>query len=207
MVHVVHAGNRNLYQAGLSQMHCDRKRIFFDRLHWKIPVAAGLFEIDQFDNDTAVYLLDLAPEDGKHLGSVRLLPTEEPHILGSLFSTLCDRAVPRGADIWEITRFCTAPGVRRDKTIAARQKLGVALAEFALMYGVSHYTCVAELPWILKLREIGWRSDLLGEPRLVNGELLAALSIEIVPDTLSKLRALTGLHAPVIELRGAQRAA
>jgi len=41
----------------------------------------------------------------------------------------------------------------------------------------------------------------------VNGELLAALSIEIVPDTLSKLRALTGLHAPVIELRGAQRAA
>jgi acyl-homoserine lactone synthase len=183
-------------------MHCDRKRIFYDALGWKIPVAAGIFEIDQFDNDDAVYLLDLEPGTDRHLGSARLLPTEGPHILGSLFSALCHDGVPRGPHIWEITRFCAAPRLRKIETLQTRHRMGVAFAEFALRHGIRHFTCVAELPWIRKLQEIGWRSSLLGEPRQVDGEQLAALLIEILPETLIEFRLRTGHREPVLETRG-----
>jgi acyl-homoserine lactone synthase len=204
MVHVVHAGNRSLHRTGLSQMYCDRKRIFHDALRWNIPVSAGIFEIDQFDNDGAVYLLDLAEDEDRHLGSARLLPTTEPHILGSLFSALCDRPVPRGPEIWEITRWCNTPRMRREDAMRSRQRLGVALAEFAIQYGVGHYTCVAELPWIQKLQAIGWQSALLGTPREINGEMLAALKIDVGPETLRDFRLRTGYRTAILQIRGAR---
>ncbi|HEX3755492.1 MAG TPA: acyl-homoserine-lactone synthase [Rhizomicrobium sp.] len=203
MVHVVHAGNRNLYRNALSQMYCDRKRIFCDALGWKIPVAAGIFEIDQFDTDDAVYLLDIDPQDDRHLGSTRLLPSTKPHILGSLFPALCDQSVPRGPDIWEITRFCTAPRLRREQTLRARSHLWVALAEFALRYGISRYTCVAEVPWMATLQEYAWRSSPLGEPREINGEALGALIVENSSHSLLDLRVKTGVRETVLESRGA----
>jgi acyl-homoserine lactone synthase len=182
-------------------MYCDRKRIFFDALHWQIPVAAGIFEIDQFDTDDAIYLLDIAEGD-QHLGSARLLPTTEPHILGSLFPQLCDDVVPTGSDIWEITRWCNAPRMRRDNALQSRERLGVALTEFAVKHGVTHFTCVAELPWITKLREIGWPTTLLGAPSDVKGEMLAALLIEVGPETLRDFRQRTGHREPILEMRG-----
>jgi acyl-homoserine lactone synthase len=185
-------------------MYCDRKRIFHDALQWKIPVAAGIFEIDQFDNDGAIYLLDLADEEDRHLGSARLLPTTEPHILGSLFPALCDRPVPHRPDVWEITRWCNTPRLRRDDALKSRQRMGVALAEFAVKYGVAHYTCVAELPWINKLQAIGWKSTLLGEPRSVNGEMLAALMIDVGPETLRDFRLRTGHRTALLQMRGTQ---
>jgi acyl-homoserine lactone synthase len=203
MVHIVHAGNRRLYRGALSQMYCDRKRIFCDALRWNVPVAAGIFEIDQFDTDDAVYLLDIGPQDGKHLGSTRLLPSSGPHILGSLFPVLCDGAVPRGPDVWEITRFCAAPRLRREQTLRTRSQLWVALAEFALRHGISRYTCVAEVPWLATLREYAWRSSLLGEPREVNGEMLAALMVENSHRSLRDLRMKTGVRETVLESRGA----
>jgi acyl-homoserine lactone synthase len=202
MVHVVHAGNRNLYRNALSQMYCDRKRIFCDALGWNVPVAAGLFEIDQFDTDDAVYLLEIDPVDDRHLGSTRLLPSTKPHILGSLFPVLCEKGVPRGPDVWEITRFCDAPRLRREQTLRTRRQLWVALAEFALRHGISRYTCVAELPWMATLRDYAWRSCVLGT-REVNGEMLAALMVENSSHSLRDLRMKTGVRETVLESRGA----
>jgi acyl-homoserine lactone synthase len=184
-------------------MHCDRKRIFCDALGWQIPVAAGLFEIDQFDTDDAVYLIDIDPLGGKHLGSTRLLPSTKPHILGSLFPVLCDNDVPCGSDVWEITRFCSAPRLRREQTIKTRSHLWIALAEFALQHGISRYSCVAELPWMATLRDYAYRSFLLGEPKEINGEKLAALTVENSNNSLLDLRMKTGVRETVLESRGA----
>ncbi len=207
MVHLVHSGNRNLYRGPLGQMFCDRKRIFYDTLHWDIPIAAGLFEIDQFDNDDAVYLVDIDPIDGKHLGSTRLLRSTGPHILGSLFPQLCDRDVPTGPDIWEITRFCSAPRLKREQTLKTRSHLWIALAEFALQHGISHYTCVAELPWMETLRNYAYRSDVLGQPKEVNGEPLAALLVENSSLSLLDLQVKTGVREPILKMQGRPLAA
>ena len=87
----------------------DRKSIFVDLLKWDLPVIEGRFELDEFDDSHATYLI-VAGEDGDHLGSARLLPTIRPHILGSLFADLCAAPPPTGPQVFEITRFCLSRG-------------------------------------------------------------------------------------------------
>jgi len=72
MVNLITAHNRAKFRAPLEAMHRDRKKIFVDALKWDVPVVDGQYEIDQFDTDEAIYLVALAPESQRHLGSVRL---------------------------------------------------------------------------------------------------------------------------------------
>jgi acyl-homoserine lactone synthase len=89
----------------MRTMFAARKAVFVDLLKWDVPVLAGQYEVDQFDDPHANYII-LAEPDGNHLGSARLLPTTRPHILDSFYADLCDEAPPRAPDIVEITRFC-----------------------------------------------------------------------------------------------------
>ena len=88
--------------AVLRAMFAARKRVFVDLLKWDVPVLAGQYEVDQFDDPHATYLV-LTDADGAHLGSARLLDTERQHILDTLFPELSDEAVPSGPRIREIT--------------------------------------------------------------------------------------------------------
>mgnify|MGYP001610745550 CR=1 FL=1 len=116
MHQVFHSTARGVPDAVLHAMFVARKRVFVDLLKWDIPVLDGRFEIDQFDDAHATYLV-LADRDGAHLGSARLLQTARPHILGDLFPGLCEGAPPRGDDIFgvkvrgitSIRQFLTAP--------------------------------------------------------------------------------------------------
>src|SRR4051812_27780219 len=118
-----------------ANMHRDRKLVFIDLLKWDVPVIAGEFEVDEFDHSGAVYLIS-AEADGEHRGSIRLLPTTRPHILGSLFPELCDGAVPAGHNVYEITRGCLSPRLRATERLRVRNQLTTAAVEFALFNGV-----------------------------------------------------------------------
>jgi acyl-homoserine lactone synthase len=173
-------------------MFAARKRVFVDLLGWDVPVVDDRFEVDQFDDDQAEYLV-VADADGRHLASARLLQTTRPHILDSLFPELCDGDIPRGPRVREITRFCLDPSVgavvRRD----ARNVLVSALVAHALARGIERYTGVAELAWLQQILAFGWRCRPLGLPRAAGTGLLGALSIEIADDTPSLLAA-NGIH-------------
>src|SRR5687768_6571804 len=87
----------------LRTMHEDRKRVFIDALRWQLP-HDGSQEQDQFDADGAIYLA-AKDKTGGHRVSVRLLDTERPHIVGTLFPFLCQAPLPRGPHVREITRY------------------------------------------------------------------------------------------------------
>ena len=199
MANVVTAYNRTLYRAPLDAMHRDRKKIFVDALKWDVPVVDGQFEIDQFDTDAAIYLLELDSQRQRHLGSVRLLPSTGPHLLGDIFPSLCDKGVPVGEDIWEITRLCTAPSKDVDARLI-RRRLATALCEFGLLYGINKYTCVAHIQWLSSLLAVGWECEMLGGPREVGGEVIGAMSISISPATLQLFRQKLGTRVPVLQL-------
>lgn len=207
MVDVITANNRHNYRELVDAMHADRKRIFVDSLKWDIPVVEGKYEIDQFDNDDAVYLLALDNKKQTHLGSVRLLRSSKPHLLGDVFPMLCDNGVPRGEDIWEITRLCTAPQLRGREAWLARSCLAVGMVEFALLYGINKYTCVAETSWLSSIMAVGWECEPLGLPREINGESVGALSINITPATLQLFRMKMGWRHPVLEIASIAKAA
>lgn len=175
-----------------------RKSVFVDLLKWDVPLLDGRFELDQFDDDHAVYII-LTDSSGNHLASARLLPTIRPHILDTLFQFLCEDAAPRGPGIWEITRFCLDRNLRAADRRSVRNLLVTAIAEHALAQDIHAYTGVAELGWYQQIMAFGWRCLPLGFPKPYRGATLAALTIEIDQDTPRQLT-LAGVYSmPSIE--------
>lgn len=177
-------------QSGLGHpamraMFAARKSVFVDLLKWDVPVIDGHYEVDQFDTVHASYII-LTDLVGQHLASARLLRTDRPHILDSLFAPLCSDP-PRGPHIREITRFCLDRRLKAAERLQARNMLVTALAAHAHQHGITQYTAVAELGWYRQVIGFGWRCEPLGLPVAAAGRQLAALAIHIDDDTLTRL--------------------
>ena len=183
--------------AALRAMFAARKQVFVDLLKWDVPVIDGRFEIDQFDDEHAVYLI-AADASGNHIASARLLKTLRPHVLDSLFPELCADPPPRGEDVLEITRFCLDRRLGARERLRARNLLVGALVRHALDNGIAAYSGVAEIGWLQQILAFGWRCRPLGLPRRVGGRMLGSLRIDIDADTPALLEA-GGIHVPAID--------
>lgn len=183
----------------LQAMFEARKQVFVDLLRWDVPVLDGRYEIDQFDDEHAVYLI-VTDRAGNHLGSARLLPTSRPHILDSLFPGLCAGEPPRSPDCFEITRFCLGRNQSARKRLETRNRLVSAIAHYALENGIGTYTGVAELAWLQQILAFGWQCRPLGLPQVIGGRTLGALRIDIDADTPALLAANGILTADSVEL-------
>ena len=188
MVTVAEAIPVPLHLPALREMFEARKRVFVDLLKWDVPVLEGRYEVDQFDDESAAYLI-VTDEHGSHTGSARLLKTTRPHILDTLFPQLCAAPAPRGASILEITRFCLGRGQSAEQRLETRNRLVSGLVRYALENGVETYTGVAEMGWLQQILAFGWRCRPLGLPRLIDGKMLGALRIDISDETPALLEA------------------
>jgi N-acyl-L-homoserine lactone synthetase len=198
MATVVTASNRIWYTDTIAAMHADRKRVFVDTLRWALPVVDGQYEVDEYDTDAATYLIVQEPQTGTHMGSVRIVPTSGPHLLGDKFAHLCADAVPTGADTCEITRLCTAPGLTREIAADVRVRLALALVEFALQGGITHYTMMTHMALLSGVLATGWDAEPLGMPVDVDGVSTGALLVTITPETLPRMRAQWNFQQPVL---------
>jgi len=178
----------------LDAMHRDRKRVFVDLLKWDVPVIGDAYEVDQFDTEHAIYIVET--RDREHMGSMRLLPTDRPHLLGALFPDLCEGPVPSGTAILEITRGCLSPRLRAAERLRARNRLISAATDYALQRGVSHFTCVADSGWLKQILSLGWDCRALGEQRRIAGVLTGALEISLSERTTDLLQA-AGIYSKV----------
>lgn len=205
MLHVDRTRCGSVPDAVLRTMFAARKSVFVDLLKWDVPVLEGRYEVDQFDDEHASYLV-LTSADGAHLGSARLLPTTGPHILGDLYPYLCEDGPPRDASTFEITRFCLDRNLRARARRAVRDTLVTALVAHALDQGIRRYTAIAELGWLQQILAFGWRCSPLGLPQTVDGALLAALGITI-DGTTPQLLAAAGIRADQTILGASELAA
>ncbi len=166
----------------------DRKRLFVDLLGWNIAPADGRYEVDQFDGDRVAYLV-AHDHDEPHLGSMRLLPSTGPHILADLFPDLCDGAIPRGPETYEITRLCLPARHGARRRLAIRHRLISAMVDHALATGITRMTGVVEASFLEQVLVMGWRAVPLGRPQRIGGALLGAFLIEIDRSTPERLAA------------------
>ncbi|OYX77136.1 MAG: hypothetical protein B7Y82_09365 [Sphingomonadales bacterium 32-65-25] len=191
--------SRGMLHAALrSAMLKDRKIVLMDRLGWDLQSPDGLHELDEYDDEDTLYLIVHQPETGRHLGSVRLLPSTGAHLLGDKFAHLCADGVPVGPDVWEITRLVTAPGLTRAEALQVRRQLAIALQEHALANRIQYYIMVTHLPWLPSLLSIGWDAEPLGLPHGEGVNAVAALRIHIDETTLQRLRAAWAIARPVL---------
>ena len=188
MLHTLHSREPQGDDRVLQAMFAARKSVFVDLLKWNVPVVAGSYEVDRYDDAEATYLV-LTDADGAHLGSARLLRTDRPHILGSFYPELCAEKVPCAPRIREVTRFCLDRRLRAAERRAVRDTLVSALAQHALAEGIESYSAIAPMGWFQQILAFGWRCRPLGLPQHRDGALLAALRIEIDAETPSLLRA------------------
>ena len=191
--------SRGMHHSALrSAMLKDRKIVLMDRLGWDLQSPDGLHELDEYDDENTLYLIVHQPETGRHLGSVRLLPSTGAHLLGDKFAHLCADGVPVGPDVWEITRLVTAPGLTRAEALQVRRQLAIALQEHALANRIQYYIMVTHLPWLPSLLSIGWDAEPLGLPHGEGVNAVAALRIHIDETTLQRLGAAWAIARPVL---------
>lgn len=192
MIHIVRGCS--LSDPLATAMFAERKRLFVDLLGWDVPVVEGRYEIDQYDDRDATYLIAL-DDNGGHAGSLRLLPTTGPHILGDLFDALCDNGTPRGPQVFEITRLCLPPRLGAAGRLRARNRLISAMVDHALETGMTGLTGVVAAGFRAQVLAMGWRCAALGPPATVNGTELGAFRIDVDGDTPARLAA-TGIYTP-----------
>ena len=171
-------------------MHRLRRRVFRDRLDWKVSASDGL-EIDQYDALTPTCLLGVDRRDV--VGCVRLLPTTGPNMLADTFPVLLDgRAAPKNAKIWETSRFCVDT-----QNVAATAENGLKEATFLLFaamieWGQQHalqaIATVTDLRMERILRRAGWHLDRLGEPRQIGATKAVAGLLPVTDDPLQAIR-------------------
>ena len=186
-------------------MHKDRKRVFVDSLNWNIP-HDGTREIDQYDDERADYLILREPETGRHLGSVRLLPTTGAHMLADIFPDLCESEVPRGPNVREITRLVVSPDVPVRERLMVRNMLGRAMIEFGLLQGITKYTAVCDFSFLIQLLSSGWHIKPLGLPQQMEDSLIGALQIRLDRHSLALTNEAWRYDAPVLRLLESPRA-
>lgn len=184
MPHLVTGTPKATEDIALANMFRERKRVFIDLLGWDVPVLADSFEVDQFDGVQTTYLV-LARQDGTHLGSMRLLPSDQPNILASIFPYLCEAEPPLDPNIWEISRFCLSRDLRAHDRRVVRNQLITTAVCFALDNGIKAFCCVADMGWLSQILSFGWKCAPLGLPQPLPCGLTGAMQIDINDETPS----------------------
>lgn len=135
MIHVIDNQLAPQNRSLLQSMFADRKRLFVDLFGWDVPVVDGKCEMDQFDNRHTIYLI-VAEEEGGHAASIRLFPSTQPHMLGTLFPHLCPFGVPVDAVTRESTRLCLPQGHGAERRRHLRNLLFSTMVDVALDRGI-----------------------------------------------------------------------
>lgn len=192
MIHI--SQGYSLTDACAASMFEDRKTLFVDLLGWDVPVVDDRFEVDDYDDDEAVYLI-AADDDLLHQGSLRLLPTLGAHLLADRFGSLCENDAPRGECVREITRLCLPQRLGAAGRLRVRNRLISAMVDHALDTGISVLTGVVTAAFREEVLAMGWRAAPLGAARRINGALLGAFCLEIDART-PRLLASNGIYSP-----------
>src|SRR5262245_53010123 len=190
---VVGATNPNCREL-LMAMFRQRHDVFVKEKGWKLKTYNGL-EVDQYDTAETIYLMDFDHE-GTIVASMRMNKTDGPYMLADIFRDACEGPIPRGADVWELTRGALSSTLRKSGYWGRMQ---CAMLESALLWGAKRATGFFSVDHIMKQMRVGLDIKPLGQPRLVDGEATVAAEFPFNSETLERLRASYRIERPVIE--------
>ena len=201
MIHVVTIHNQHLYARQLDEMFRMRHEFYVKQRGWDALTSENERETDEFDNEHAVYLMNL-DRFGNLIATFRINPTTTPYLLADKMPDFLDRPAPRSEEIWDLTRWMVAPHARRKSAgeIADAQKVLICgVMEFAVARGITHYTCLMDTVFVQRMARV-WPVEFIGAPQRFedgDGEAVAVL-IEAGPHILATSRDKTGIYDAVL---------
>jgi acyl homoserine lactone synthase len=146
----------------------DRAEQFRNRLGWDVDVNAAGEERDEYDELNPLYVV-WEGADGRHGGSMRGLPTVGRTMTAEHFPHLTHGVRIQSPLIWEVTRFCLAPG--SGPGVAAA--LMLAGCELGLRFGLEQCLGVFDARMTRVYGRIGFSPDVVG----TQGEGRDAISV------------------------------
>jgi len=201
MVQIIEGKDRHLYPELFDRLFRARYETFVIGRQWSLPTTQGR-EIDQYDNDDAVYLVDF-DETGYLQGSVRLTPSVTSSLTADYYAHLCQtRDLLRDPFVLEGTRYIAAPRVRtsqNNRSVKARI-LG-AMTQYAYDRGVTHIQTVIDAALLRTFKEVNTQVFALGPAQdygggrgVKGGGSCMAIRLPITDLALREVRAYAHNH-------------
>ncbi len=187
MLHVVTADNRHLYRPQLWEMFRIRKRHYVDERGWAELWSFSGAELDDSDDERAVYLLALGPAEELE-GFVRIRPTDDHSILVDKFPYLIDPAeLPlKGPRTWEGARIWF-DGEAGDAHAGAHRLLTGA-AEFILDSGGERLLAFIDVHNFPHLSDGALEFKMLGPPAQYRYGVMVGVKHQISADQVARMR-------------------
>ncbi|SEK57398.1 acyl homoserine lactone synthase [Roseivivax marinus] len=157
MIRFIQASELHRVPRLARSMFEDRADQFHTRLGWEVSVDATGAERDRYDDLNPLYVI-WERSDGRHGGSMRLLPTTGETMVNDHFHHLTGGVRIESPLIWECTRFCLA----RDTDPGTAAALMLAGGEVMRGFGVEHYVGVFDARMVRIYRRIGASPEVLG---------------------------------------------
>lgn len=186
------------YPELFEKMYRQRYEVYVKRRKWKDLRPVGELEKDQYDTESAIYLIALDDEDSI-LASLRLLPTTGPHILGDLFPHLAQTGgVPRDRRILELTRLYIAPfnasRAVRDWLVGV---LCAGMIEYCAANKITQISSVIDTFILRMVLSMGCKVRPLGLPQDYPEGHAVAITVDMSQANLQAIRQSRGVYGPV----------
>lgn len=170
MIHIIRGTSSWMEPILTATMHSDRKRQFRDRLGWPVQIDQKGYERDEYDDENPLYVI-VSTADGRHAGSLRLLPTTGKTMLNDHFSgTVGDKEI-RDPRVWECTRFCLSP--QQDPKVALA--LLVTTARLMQLARLKSLVAIFDEKMLRLYRRMGIEPEVLGSKAYDTGIAQAGL--------------------------------
>ena len=160
MIRYVYADQLSQHPVLADSMFKDRTAQFKHRLDWEVTVDGQGWEVDEYDRLNPLYIV-WEDADGRHGGSVRVMPTTGRIMTNEHFLDLTGGVRIASPLIWECTRFCLAP----DTSAGVAAALLAAGVELGLRFGLEQALGVIYSKTVPLYRRIGSEPDGHRQPR------------------------------------------
>ena len=222
MIHIVRERNRRLYARQIWEMFNERRKAFVERNGWADLMVFEGAEVDEYDDEQAVYLMALNDEERLE-GAIRVRPTAQSCMLVDKYPHLIapDQPELKGPDVWEGTRVFITDAFRKRRVPGIRGSFGLATAAMEVVHdeGGKRVVGIADVRMLEHMMDMGpnfWVTGLpaeyphgvmVGTCAMVSEEILcglreslaepARLSYEVGEDDLDSFGSLAAVQQAV----------
>ena len=187
-------GRREQLQVGMeAELAAYRYKVFVEHLGWDLPIVQAGAERDQFDRPDTLYVV-VKDRGDRICGCARLLPTNEPYLLGTVFPHLMgNQPMPAAADIWELSRYTTqlvdGEIASREEAAERFRELLKAVCDTAFAGGAKRLITFSYLGVERIARNFGIHVHRIGPAHVIDGRPVVAFWIELDEQTFSAFEA------------------
>jgi len=162
MIIVLSGSERREQRKYFDRLFRLRHDIFIKRRGWSLPSINGC-EIDQYDDEDAVYFIELDPHDDIR-GTIRITPSVKSSLLADYFPHLVETGGPlRSPDIYECTRYIAMSSLKtRHENRAAKSRIISSMLDWSLRHKLSFLQTVIETSTLASYLELTSQTIPLG---------------------------------------------